>query len=202
MKAPLTWALLLANVLCFAAEQALGDGLLSALLLWPPGAGFRPWQPLTGAFMHASLGHLATNMFGLWMFGRPVESQLGTPRFALLYAAAIASSAATQLLVAAALPDKAPTLGASGALFGVLAAYAMLFPDRWVVLLFPPIPMKAWVFVGIYAGFELWLGVAGLEPGVAHFAHLGGLVGGVLLMRHWRPRRGRPEAGESGPRAT
>lgn len=193
MKAPLTWALLLVNGLCFLAEQSLGERLLASLLLWPPGAGFRPWQPLTSAFLHADLGHLATNMFGLWMFGRAVEDGLGSARFGLLYAASLASAAATQMLVTALLPEKVPTLGASGALFGVLAAYAMLFPQRRILLLFPPLLLPAPLFVTLYAALELWSGISGLQPGVAHFAHLGGLAGGVLLVRRWRGGRLRPD---------
>lgn len=184
--APVTYALLLLNLAAFALESVLSDATLSSLMLWPLDAGFRPWQLVSSAFLHADPGHLATNMFGLWMFGRPVEAATGSRRFGLLYAASLATAAITQLLITTALPDKVPTLGASGALFGVLAAFAMLFPDRTIMLLFPPIPMKAWLFVLGYGVLELWSGVSGQQPGVAHFAHLGGLAGGALLVRRWR----------------
>jgi membrane associated rhomboid family serine protease len=84
-----------------------------------------------------------------------------------------------------------PTLGASGGLFGILLAYGMAFPNRTVMLLFPPIPMKAKVFVIVYGLLELFLGVSGYAPGVAHFAHLGGMLFGFLLLRHWSRGRNR-----------
>jgi membrane associated rhomboid family serine protease len=183
---PLTYGLLLANCAAFVLETQLGESFLTPLVLWPIGADFRWWQPFTSAFLHGGLAHLATNMFGLWMFGRPVERALGSPRFLILYMASMATAAVAQLLVTSLLPDKVPTLGASGALFGVLAAFAMLYPNRTVMLLFPPIPMPARVFVFLYALVELFSGITGAMPGIAHFAHLGGLVGGLLLLRHWR----------------
>jgi len=188
----LTYALLLANLAAFLCESRLDDTQLSSLLLWPLGSGFRIWQPLSSAFIHADVGHFATNMFGLWMFGRPVEGALGARRFAALYFASLATAAATQLLVTGLLTDKVPTLGASGAVFGVLAAYAALFPNRRVMLLFPPIPMKAKLFVFLYAVLELWSGITGFQPGVAHFAHLGGLIGGLSLLGYWRRSDPRP----------
>ena len=184
----LTYTLLIVNLAIFALETQLGDTQLAALLLWPVGPHFRPWQLLTSAFLHANPLHLATNMFGLWMFGRPVERAVGSLRFAELYGAGLATAGITQLVVASLLTDKVPTLGASGALFGVLAAFAILFPNRIIVLLFPPIPMKAWVFVLLYGLFELISGVGGFQPGIAHFAHLGGLFGGVLMATYWRRR--------------
>jgi len=190
---PLTYALLLANLAMFVLEAQLGNAFITPLVLWPFGAGFHVWQLLTSAFLHGSLAHLATNMFGLWMFGRPVERALGSSRFLILYTASLATAAATQLLVTSLLPGKVPTLGASGAVFGVLAAFAMLYPNHTVMLLFPPIPMRARTFVFLYALLELFSGVTGTQPGIAHFAHLGGLAGGVLLLRHWR-RRGRAAA--------
>ena len=183
---PLTYILLAANLLAFVSEAYIDDTSLGGLLLWPPGPHFHLWQPLTSAFLHASPVHLATNLFGLWMFGRPVERTVGSARFAQLYAASLATAAATQLAVSGLLSDEVPTLGASGALFGVLAAFAMLFPDQTIVLLFPPIPMKAWLFVLLYALLELVAGVGGFQPGIAHFAHLGGLLGGVVLTQYWR----------------
>ncbi|MDR3417478.1 MAG: rhomboid family intramembrane serine protease [Nevskia sp.] len=185
---PLTYALLAANLAMFVLETQLGNTFLTPLVLWPLGAGFHLWQPLTSAFLHGNVAHLATNMFALWMFGRPVERALGSGRFLALYSASLATAAATQLLVTSLLPDKVPTLGASGAVFGVLAAFAVLYPNRKVMLLFPPIPMPARVFVFLYALLELFAGVTGTMPGIAHFAHLGGLVGGVALLRYWRRR--------------
>jgi membrane associated rhomboid family serine protease len=102
------------------------------------------------------------------------------------YAASVLAAAAAQLLVTMLLGSLSPTVGASGGLFGLLLAYAMMFPNRTIMPLFPPIPMKAKVFVALYGGLELLLGVTGSQSGVAHFAHLGGMVGGFLMMRYWR----------------
>lgn len=183
---PLTYVLLAANLAAFVLEGLIGETTLTTLLLWPPGPHFQPWQPLTSAFLHASPVHLATNMFGLWMFGRPVESAVGSLRFVELYGASLATAAVTQLVVSGLLRDNIPTLGASGAVFGVLAAFAILYPNRIIVLLFPPIPMKAWLFVLLYALLELLSGVGGFQPGIAHFAHLGGLFAGIMMARYWR----------------
>lgn len=184
-SSPITYALLAANAGVYLLEMAYGNSMIAAFALWPLGHGFQFWQPLTSAFLHAGLGHLATNMFGLWMFGRDVERTLGARRFITLYGASLITAAIAQLVVTNLMPDPRPSLGASGALFGVLAAFAMLYPDRRVVLLIPPIPMKARTFVFAYAAFELYAGVTGTFAGVAHFAHLGGLVGGVLCVRYW-----------------
>lgn len=189
MATPLTRLLLLLNLLAFALETQMGDALLRRYALWPWGQGFAWPQLISSGFLHGSLLHLITNMFGLWMFGREVERALGSWRFAQLYTASLLSAAFTQLAVVSALPDPVPTVGASGAVFGLLMAFAMLFPRRIIVLLLPPIPMPAWLFVMLYAAFELYSGVTGTFSGIAHFAHLGGLVGAYLMMRHWRPRR-------------
>lgn len=186
MGARATYTLLILNLLAFAAELQLGDALLERYALWPLGAGFALWQLLSSAFLHANIAHLATNLFGLWMFGREVERVLGTTRFVQLYVASLISAALTQLAVVSSLAEPIPTVGASGAVFGVLMAFAMLFPRRVIILLFPPIPLPARVFVLLYAAFELFAGVNGTMAGVAHFAHLGGLAGAWLLMRHWR----------------
>lgn len=147
---------------------------------------FMPWQPLTYAFLHANGGHLALNMFGLYMFGRDVERTIGTRRSCLLYLSSILSAAFAQIVctVLGVLPA-APVLGASGGVFGLLLAYAALFPNRTIVPLIPPIPMHAWVFAALYAVVELTLGVSGTESDVAHFAHLGGMAGSGLLLWHW-----------------
>jgi len=185
---PMTYALLVANLIVYGIEDLLGGRGLDQFALWPLGGGFQIWQVLTSAFLHANLTHLAANMFGLWMFGRSVEQALGSARFLQLYFASVLTASLAQLLVCALLGQTQPTLGASGGLFGVLAAFAMLFPKQTIVLLFPPIPMPARVFVLLYAAFELFSGVAGTQSGVAHFAHLGGLVGGYAMLLLWRRR--------------
>ena len=192
-----TRSLVIANVALFLLELA-APGLLSPLALWPLGAGpagaeasFAPWQLLTYAFLHGGLLHLAFNMFALYMFGGAVERVFGARRYLGYYLVCVVSAAVTQLIVARLSGAFYPTIGASGGIFGVLLAYAIYFPNNRIMLLFPPIPMPARVFVVIYAGLELYLGVSGTQPGVAHFAHLGGMIGGFAMLHFWRSRRGR-----------
>ena len=184
---PLILALLIANVLMFVLLPTLGPAAIGWLALWPTATGlFEPWQLLSYAFVHANLSHLAFNMFGLWMFGSELEREWGPRRLGLFYAACVLAAALTQLLVTQLLGSKVPTVGASGGLFGLLVGFAMVFPQRKIVPLLPPIPMPAWLFVTLYGLVELTLGVTGTASGVAHFAHLGGLLGGWLVIRYWR----------------
>ena len=183
---PVTQALLLINVAVFCIDVFVG-GLLSRLFaLYPLGAGFAPWQLVTYAFLHGGVGHLFFNMLGLWMFGAELERVWGPKRFMQFYAASVLTAAGAQLVVTAMLGSMYPTVGASGGLFGLLLAYGMMFPNRTIMPLFPPIPMKAKVFVALYGGLELILGVTGTQEGVAHFAHLGGMLGGFLMIRYWQ----------------
>ena len=186
MMAPVTHLLLMINAILFVLEGVFGEGFVSTFSLWPLGPDFEWWQILTSAFLHGNLVHLATNMFGLWMFGRDVESLLGSRRFLRLYLLSAVTASLTQLIVTTAAGANIPTLGASGAVFGVLGAFALLYPRRMIILLIPPIPLPARVFVFLYALFELTSGVLGTQAGVAHFAHLGGLIGGVLIVWRWR----------------
>ncbi len=183
---PITQALLLINVALFAVDVLLG-GVLSALFaLWPVDSGrFMPWQLVSYGFLHGSIGHLFFNMLGLWMFGAELERIWGGKRYLQFYFACILTAALTQLLVGL-IAGGAPTVGASGALFGLLMAFGMMFPNRIIMPLFPPIPMKAKVFVAVFGGLELLFGVTGTQSGVAHFAHLGGMLGGFLMIRYWR----------------
>ena len=189
---PVTTALIVANVAVFLL-QSVAPGLVATFALWPlaasglnAGVAFAPWQLLTYAFLHGSLMHLAFNMFALYMFGSAVERVFGGRRYLTFYTVCVLSAAVAQLIVAAVSGMIYPTVGASGGIFGILLAYGMYFPNSRVMLLFPPIPMPARVFVALYAVLELFLGVSGAEGGVAHFAHLGGLVGGFLLLHYWR----------------
>lgn len=189
---PVTTALIVANVAVFLL-QSLAPQLIVPLALWPfaassmhVGASFEPWQLVTYAFLHGSVLHLAFNMFALYMFGSAIEQVFGTRRYAIFYFVCVVSAAVTQLIVAMLSSAIYPTIGASGGVFGLLLAYAIYFPRNRVMLLFPPIPMPARVFVLVYAAIELLLGVSGSQPGVAHFAHLGGMVGGYLLLRFYR----------------
>ena len=194
---PVTTALIVANVALFLLQSVV-PGLVVPFALWPlataslgQGVSFMPWQVVTYAFLHGSLLHLAFNMFALYMFGGAIERVFGPRRYALFYFVSVISAAATQLIVAALSGGIYPTVGASGGVFGLLLAYGMYFPHNRVMLLFPPIPLPARVFVTLYAVIELFLGVTGSQEGVAHFAHLGGMVGGYLLLRFWHesPRR-------------
>ena len=136
-----------------------------------------------------SVLHLFFNMFALYMFGGELERLWGPKRFVNLYLASVISAALAQLAVSSlASVEPYPTIGASGGVFGLLLAFALYFPSRTVVLLFPPIPMPAWLFVTLYGALELYLGVTGTQEGVAHFAHLGGMLGAWLLIQYWRGR--------------
>jgi len=182
---PATQALLLANVAIFFLGQLLGPGLLSTFALWPIGAEFRPWQIVTYAFLHANFNHLFFNMLGLWMFGTELEHVWGQRRFVVFYFASVLAAALTQMAVNLVMGGGGPTVGASGGLFGLLLAFAMLFPNR-TILLFFVIPMKAKWLALLYGVLELYQGVYVMNSGVAHFAHLGGMLGGYLTLRYWR----------------
>ena len=183
---PATQALILSCVVVFLL-QSLGVDGLAFFALWPVGSGgFMPWQVITYAFLHGGISHLVFNMFGLWMFGSELERVWGSRRFPVFFFASVLGAAAMQLAVAAWSGSMVPTIGASGGLFGLLLGFAMLFPNRRIVPLIPPIPMPAWLFVLLYGLVELALGVTGSMNGVAHFAHLGGIVGGWLTIRCWR----------------
>ncbi len=183
---PITQALLLLNVAIFCLDLFVGPWFTQLFALWPLGHGFLPWQVGTYAFLHGSIGHLFFNMLGLWMFGSELERVWGQKRFIQFFTASVLTAALAQLLVNMLLGSLAPTVGASGGLFGLLLAFGMMFPNRTIMPLFPPIPMKAKVFVALYGGLELILGVTGTASGVAHFAHLGGMLGGYLMIRYWR----------------
>jgi membrane associated rhomboid family serine protease len=185
---PVTKSLLLACVAAFCLN--LFVPLAAWFALWPLGSGeFMPWQVVSYAFLHGDTLHLFFNMLGLWMFGAELEQLWGSRRYAQYLLAAVVVAAVTQLLITLLAGSPVPTVGASGALFGLLLAFGMLFPNRTIMPLFPPIPMKARNFVILFGGIELLLGVWG-GSGIAHFAHLGGMLGGWLMIRHWR--RGGP----------
>ena len=198
--ARLTRLLIVVNVAVFFLEAVSGPRFLASFALWPVGhffvaqfespVGFKMWQLITCGFLHANFLHLAINMYALWMFGSDVERAFGPRHYLTLYFASLLCSSVTQLLVVSMMTSAGvyPTVGASGAIFGILLAFGMLFPRRTIVLLIPPIPMPAIVFVILYAVLELLSGIFGTNQGVAHFAHLGGMVGAYLTLRHWRKR--------------
>lgn len=190
---PVTRGLLVANVALFLLQLATGDMLLALFALWPfntPhsfGAGFLPWQLFTYSFLHGSLLHLGFNMLALYMFGPDIERVFGGRRFLIYYFSCALAAALAQLMVSALSgAPPYPTVGASGGVFGLLLAFGMHFPRRVIMLIFPPVPLPAWLFVTLYAVLELYLGVTGTQSGVAHFAHLGGMLGGYFMIRRWR----------------
>jgi membrane associated rhomboid family serine protease len=197
---PVTRALLIANIAVFLVQAYAGDVFIVWFALWPFGTpvytgpeappGFLPWQIVTYSFLHGNSLHLLVNMLGLFMFGSEVERVLGHRRYFTYYLVSVLAAAIAQLAMSAFSGGPPyPTVGASGGVFGLLLAYGMFFPHRMVMLIFPPIPMPARVFVIVYAAIELYLGVTGTQAGVAHFAHLGGMLGGFVLLRRWRRRR-------------
>lgn len=197
---PVTQFLMLFCTAVFCVDWLLGFSLSGLFALWPLQSGrFMPWQTVTYAFLHGSLPHLFFNMLGLWMFGSELERLWGAKRFVQFMAASILAAAAVQLVVTL-LTYPAPTIGISGGLYGLLLAYGMLFPNRTIMPLFPPIPMKARTFVIVFGLLELFFGLQPMGGGVAHFAHLGGMLGGWLMITYWRggPPFGRGRRGGSG----
>lgn len=191
---PLIRGLIVANVVVYLIQLGLGALPTLWFALWPLGSGqFAPWQLVTYAFLHGDVMHLGFNMYGLWMFGSELERLWGARRVGWLYGISVLTAALVQLGVTGYLGSSVPTIGASGGLFGLLLAFGMTFPQRRIMLLIPPIPMPAWFFVTLYGVIELTLGVTGTANGVAHFAHLGGLLGGWLVIRYWRGQRMRRE---------
>jgi membrane associated rhomboid family serine protease len=194
---PITQALLITNVLVFLLLQATGGAaLVTWFALWPLNpAGpviapaFQPWQIVTYSFLHGGLAHLFFNMLALYMFGAAVEGFFGSRYYLYYYFACVVAAAICHLIFVAWIGGPPiPTVGASGGIYGLLLAYGIYFPRRTVMLLFPPIPMPARVFVTLFAALELWFGVTGTASGIAHFAHLGGMLGGFLMIQY---RRGR-----------
>jgi len=201
-KARAVKILIAANVMMYLLQMFLqqsssGDSFDELFALWPltPVDGqvyFKVWQIITYAFLHdtRSIAHLLFNMLALWMFGAEIERYVGPRRLLACFFASVVTAALTQLFVPAVFgAPPAPTVGASGGVFGLLLAYALMFPHRKVIPLFPPIPMPAWLFATIFAGVELFLGVTGTLSGIAHFAHLGGMIGSALVVMQWRRRR-------------
>jgi membrane associated rhomboid family serine protease len=186
---PATRSILIANLSVFALQALLPEFMTVYFALWPLHVNFEIWQLLTYAFLHGGIAHLLFNMFGLVMFGPDLERVWGTRRFTQYYLASVLAAALTQLLVTSSLGDAKPTVGASGGIYGLVLGFAIMFPERRIVPLFPPIPMPARVFALLFASLELVLGVTGTQSGVAHFAHLGGMLGGGLLLHHWASAR-------------
>jgi membrane associated rhomboid family serine protease len=225
--------LLIINVIFFIASLSLGDVLYDWFALhYPSHPNFQPWQPLTHMFMHGDLGHIFFNMFGLYMFGTPIEQMWGRKKFIFFYLSTGFGAAAlqlvlyyyqvgsiTDLLVSQGLTATQITnffntrdlpysiveqigrdkllsglsafngvmVGASGALYGVLVAFAFSFPNARLMLLFPPIPVKAKVLVPILILGDLFFGFTSYSIGpIAHFAHVGGAITGFIMLWYWK----------------
>jgi len=193
-------ALLILNVGMFLLELSTGGQLIGALALWPLDTGtfslsvaaqphFGIWQLVTYSFLHGGVMHLLLNMYALWLFGARMELYWGSKPFLLYYFVCVVGAGLVQLLVVSLAAKQGaiyPTIGASGGVFGLLLAFGMSFPNERLLLIFPPIALKAKWLVLIFGGIELWAGVTGTEAGVAHFAHLGGMLFGFVLLRYWR----------------
>jgi membrane associated rhomboid family serine protease len=183
---PITQALMLICTAVLCVNYFVPLGLW--LALWPLGSGnFGVWQLVTYAFLHADVLHLFFNMLALWMFGSELERLWGQRRYLQMLLASVLAAALVQMLFSFFVMSRAPMVGASGAVFGLLLCFGVLFPNRIIMPLFPPIPMKARTFVVVFGALELFLGVAG-ETAVAHFAHLGGMLGAWLMLMYWRGR--------------
>lgn len=186
------FGLLIANGLVFALQQWIGDPIIQNFALFPISSRygeFHVWQLLTYAFLHGSVLHIMFNMYVLWMLGRELEPLMGSQRFAIYYFTCAVGAGVVQLIASSLEGSGNPALGASGGVFGVLLAFGMAYPNRMLVLLFPPIPMKAKYFVLVLGLIELYLGFSGGSPGVANFAHLGGMLFGFLLIQYWKQQR-------------
>jgi rhomboid family protein len=197
---PTNRALILANVGVFILQLLLGgpylvEGPFWHLNLWPLQTGlFRPWQLLTYGFMHGSWWHLFFNMFGLYMFGSEIERLYGPRRYLIYYLTCVVGAALMHLIVIYAARDLAlvPVVGASGGLFGLLLAYGMAYPRRELIIFPIPVPIQAWLAVTLYGLAELIFGVTRTASGIAHFAHLGGMATGFVMIRYWHARQRRP----------
>ena len=143
---------------------------------------FEIWQLISYMFLHAGFTHIFFNLFALWMFGQAIENYWGTPRFTIYYFVTGIGAALIQLLVVS---ESAPTVGASGAVYGILLAFGMMFPERPIMLLIPPVPIKAKYFVVIFGAIELVSGLTKTNSNVANFAHLGGMLFGYILIKFW-----------------
>jgi len=189
---PATRALILVNVAVFLLQQVADPFMEQWFALWPLGSGlFHAWQLLTYGFMHnpRNLAHIFFNMFALFMFGGALETHWGVRRFVIFFLLCVLAAGLTQLAVQGAGGVAEPTIGASGGVFGVLLAFAWYFPRQRLFIIPIPVPIPAWLMVTGYGVIELFLGVTGREQSVAHFAHLGGMLGGALCILYWRTRR-------------
>ena len=207
---PVTRNLIIINIIVFIAYLINREFMTAEFaLFYPTSRYFHWWQVLTHMFMHGGFWHILFNMYTLWLFGSVVENIIGPKKFVLFYfvcglgaaalhtgveylqmqsfmeGAALGNSVAMQNI---SMIKLTPTVGASGAIYGVLIAYAMLFPSSKMTPLFPPVTLSAKWMVIVFAAIELLTGMTGTVTGVAHFAHLGGMLIGWLMILIWRKR--------------
>lgn len=196
---PVVQALLILNGGIFFIELFAGTQLIEVFALWPvvPSGAmiygvaaphFQIWQLFSYSFLHGGVMHLLLNMYALWMFGSRIEQVFGSKNMAKYYIVCVLGAALVQLFVASLSAREGaiyPTIGASGGVFGILLAFGMTFPNERLMLIFPPVILKAKWFVLIYGAVELWAGITGTTVSIAHFAHLGGMLFGYILLRYW-----------------
>ncbi len=208
---PAAFILLGITVAAFVLQSMNEIQTIRLLALWPLGTpeqlrfsgigildtGFGIWQLISYGFLHGGIGHLFFNMFALYMFGLPIEQAWGTRRFVIYYFVCMVGAGLVQLLTLAWTGSVVPTIGASGAVFGLLLAFGMMYPNQRIMLLIPPVPIKAKYFVVGYGLLTLFFGITGTAAGVAHFAHLGGMLFGLGLILYW----GRSDHHRRGPRS-
>ena len=185
---PITVHLIIINVIVYLATKVNADFMYSNFaLFYPATPWFKIWQPLTYMFMHGGFWHLFFNMYSLYIFGMAVEKIVGKNRFMILYFLCGFGAAAAQLGVQALAPavQGVPTVGASGCIYGIIVAFAMIFPEAKLTLIFPPVTLSAKWMAVIFIGLEIMFSITGAQADVAHVAHLGGALIGFLLIWWW-----------------
>ena len=193
---PVVMNLVIANAVMWLAIYLLPQNVEKYIIgygaLFPVGSPlFHSWQVVTYMFLHGGWEHIIFNMFTLWMFGRVIEYDLGSKRFLTYYMVCGIGAGLIQLLVNYLTHGTDPTVGASGAIYGLLLAFGMMHPNDIIMPLIPPIPMKAKWAVLIFIAIEIFLGIRSfdsLADNVAHFAHIGGMLWGFLLLWYWKKR--------------
>lgn len=205
MVTPVVKNLIIINAVIWIATVILGDSSYQYLALFPfESQYFQPFQLVSHMFMHGGFWHLFFNMYTLMIFGTALERMWGGNKFLVFYfvtglGAALCHNLVLHLqiehfiqigdMASAAMTKVIPTVGASGAIYGVLLGYAMLFPNQILQLIFPPVALKAKYFVLIFGGIELITGLTGMGGNVAHFAHLGGMLFGLILILYWKKKK-------------
>lgn len=191
---PVVQNLIIANCVIYLAMALIPaiNGLFSEYLqlFWVGAPYFHSYQFVSYMFLHGGFGHLFSNMFALWMFGRTLEYELGSKRFLIYYMVCGVGAALFQMLVAWLTGDiDFRVVGASGAVMGLLLAFGVMHPNNMIYIIPLPFPIKAKWFVLGYAVLEIALGWSGAQTGVAHFAHVGGMLWGLMLLYWWRKNR-------------